>query len=136
METVRGLLRARRDLDPHLRARGHGRIIALRAGTVVPVRLRRLVTHDDGRWLYHDLRRVVIGRVTPPWTPPGTGHDDAVPMKVAVESVVPVKSMASVASAAMATPSVARLCGNDQERKGEEGSYNYPLILLTSLAER
>src|SRR5215468_3039522 len=126
----RFLLCSRRDFDPHLWAPWSRRVVSFGARAVVPVRLRLLV-HDDGRWLYHDLRRVVVGRVvirrvTPPRTPPGTGDDDAVPMKVAVESVVPVKSMASVASAAMATPSVARLCGNDQERKGEEGRYNYP----------
>ena len=53
-------------------------------------------------------------------------------MKVAVESVVPVKSMASVGTAAAiaptatATPSVARRRGNDQECKGEEGRCNCP----------
>ena len=76
-------------------------------------------------------------------------------MKVAVESVVPVKcggpvksgrsdksgvpaksgrpaksggpveTMAAMASAAM-TPCDAWRCGNDQERKGEEGCYNCP----------
>src|SRR5262249_7908330 len=65
------LLCPRRDLDPRLWARGNGWIVGLGAGTVVPVRLRRLL-HDDGRWLYHDLRWVVIvrRRVVPPWTPP------------------------------------------------------------------
>ena len=46
-------------------------------------------------------------------------------MKVAVESVVSVKSMAAVASAAM-TPCDAWPCGNDQERNCEEGYYNHP----------
>jgi hypothetical protein len=46
-------------------------------------------------------------------------------MKVAVESVVPVKSMASVASAAM-TPGDAWHCGNDQEGEREEGHDNCP----------
>ena len=96
LRSAAGLFRARRNLDPDLGTRGHGRIVGLRAGTVVPVRLQLLV-HDDGRWLYHDLRwvvvgRVVIRRVTPPRTPPGTGYDDAVPMKVAVESMVPVRN--------------------------------------------
>ena len=55
-------------------------------------------------------------------------------MKVAVESVVPVKSMAAVASAAM-TPGDAWHCGNDQERKGEKGHYNSPTH-TTYLADR
>src|SRR5215470_5959939 len=110
VETVRGLLCSRRDLDPHLGARGNCRIVGLGAWTVVPVRLRLLV-HDDGRWLYHDLRWVVVGRVvirwvTPPRTPPGTGYDDAVPMKVAVESVVPVETVAAALAAAMASASM------------------------------
>ena len=96
METVRGLLCSRRNLDPHLRTRRHGRIIGFGAGTVIPVRLW-LLAHEHGRWLYHDLRRVIVGRVvirrvTPPRPPPGTRYDDAVPMKVAVESMVPVRN--------------------------------------------
>src|SRR5215831_2880601 len=101
------LLCARRDFDPHLWARRSGRIVGLSAGAVVPVRLRLLV-HDDGRWLYHDLRRVVVGRivirrVTPPRTPPGTGYDDAVPMKVTVDSMVPVETVAAAMAAASMT---------------------------------
>src|SRR5262249_17042607 len=95
------LLCPRRDLDPRLWARGNGWIVGLGAGTVVPVRLRRLL-HDDRRRLYHDLRWVVIvgRRVVPPWPPPKrrADHYDPVPMKVAVESVVPVKCGGSVKS--------------------------------------
>ena len=107
METVRGLLCSRRNLDPHLRTRRHGRIIGFRARTVVPVRLRRgRAVGVDRRRLHDDLRRVVVGRVvirvTPPRTPPGTDYDDAVPMKVAVEAVVPVETVAAaMASASM-----------------------------------
>src|SRR5262249_12968562 len=102
----RFLLCSRRDFDPHLWARWSRRVVSFGARAVVPVRLRLLV-HDDGRWLYHDLRwvvvgRVVIRRVTPPRTPPGTDYDDPVPMKVTVESVVPVETVAAaMASASM-----------------------------------
>src|SRR5215467_2803579 len=136
LRSAAGLFRARRNLDPHFGTRGHGRIVGLCAGTVVPVRLQLLV-HNNGRRLYHDLRWVIVGRVvvrriTPPRTPPRADHDDAASMKVAVESVVPVKSMASVGTAGamapttMATPGVARHRGNDQKCKGEEGRHNCP----------
>src|SRR5215467_6598305 len=129
LRSAAGLFRARRNLDPDLGTRGHGRIVGLRAGTVVPGRLQLLV-HNNGRRLYHDLRwvivrRIVVRRITPPRTPPGAGHDDAVPMKVAVESVVPVETVAPMASAAM-PPGDDWPCGNDQEREREEGRYNYP----------
>src|SRR5262250_3162374 len=110
----RYLLCSRRDFDPHLWARWSRRVVSFGARAVVPVRLRLLV-HDDGRWLYHDLRWVVVGRVvirrgTPPRTPPGTDDDDAVPMKVAVESVVPVETVAAAVAAAMASASMTH-CG-------------------------
>src|SRR5215813_5104523 len=94
VDTVWDLRRSRRNLDPHLRTRRRGRIIGLGAGTIIPVRLWLLV-HDDGRWLYSDLRGVVVGRIvirriTPRRTPPWARDDDAVPMKVAVESMVTV----------------------------------------------
>src|SRR5262249_17303052 len=101
------LLCARRDFDPHLWARRSGRVVSSGARTVVPVCLGRLVLHDDWCRLHHDLRRVIVGRVvirrvTPPRTPPGTRNDDAVTMKVAVESIVPVETVAAaMASASM-----------------------------------
>ncbi len=122
---ARRLLRSRRDLNPRLRARGSGRIVRSGAGTVVPVRLRRSVPHDDRRRLYHDLRWEIVGRVVicrvilpPRAAPAGSDDDDAVAMKVAVESVVPVETVA----AAMATASMARCIAwrgrNEEERKG------------------
>jgi hypothetical protein len=43
------LLCPRRHLDPHLWARGSSGIVGFGAETVVPVRLRRLLSHDDRR---------------------------------------------------------------------------------------
>src|SRR5215831_14147191 len=101
---VIGLIRSRRDLDPHLRAGRSGRIIGTGAWTVIPVRLRLAVLHHDRRGLHHDLRRrIVVRRIAPPpRSPPerGPNHDDA----VTVESMVPVEPVASVAP--MATPRV------------------------------
>src|SRR5262245_28658974 len=105
METVKGLMCSRRYLDPHLGARGNCRIVGLGAGTVVPVRLRQAFFHDDWRRLYDNLRRIVV-RVIPPRTPPEyrAGNDDAVTMKVAVESRVAVKSGRPVEAVAARAP--------------------------------
>jgi hypothetical protein len=57
------LLCPRRHLDPHVWARGSRGIVGFGAETVVPVRLRRLLSHDDRRRLDDDLwRRVVATR--------------------------------------------------------------------------
>src|SRR5262244_3393759 len=87
------LLHAWWDLDPHFWARRCRWIVGPDAGTVIPVRLR-LPLHDNWRRLYDDLRLIVVRRVIPPRTPPecGAGNDDAVTMKVTVESGVPVKT--------------------------------------------
>ena len=115
METVRDLLCSRRDLDPHLWARGNGRVVGLSARAVVPVRFRPVRFRRGGavgvdRRRLDDHLRLIIGRVTPPRVPPrtppeGAGDDDAVTMKVAVESVV-AAVVASAVAASVTTASV------------------------------
>src|SRR6516225_3607887 len=121
METVRDLLCSRRDLDPHLWARGNGRVVGSGARTVVPVRFRPVrfrrggAVGVDRRRLDDHLRLIVIGRVTPPRVPPrtppeGAGDDDAVTMKVAVESVV-AAVVASAVAASVTTAASGTHCG-------------------------
>lgn len=80
MPIALALLCPRRDLDPRLRARGSGRIIRSGARTVIPIRLRRLLFHDDRRGLDNNRRwwrRVVVGWrvIPPPRAPPERGAD-------------------------------------------------------------
>ena len=104
---------SRRDLHPCLRTRRNARIVSLRAGTVVPVRLRRRRRRlDVNRRLLNDDRRrridVVRRRIIPiriRRAPPERGPD-------ADEDATP--------DAAMPTPCMARHGSNEKERNHQK----------------
>jgi len=136
----------RRDLDPRLWARGSSRIVGFGAGTVVPVRLGRLLLDvdrrlldDDGRRCVAVVGRVVVGRVIPPVpvrapAAPRADEDNAVApepvMTEPVAAVPPVPAASPVPAAVPASaPCIAWHRRNEQECNREEGNCRDPFHL-------